>query len=161
MKGDAPATVERHSPMKTNGTPVYTRTHKRGLTLPQISAIDLLVSGKNDTETAELLRLSRTCITKWRLYDPIFQAALNRRRQEVWGSGIDRLRSLIPKALDALTDEVEKNPILRTASRRLPKSSAWPSCPPMRWAIWPTSLAQAERTGPFTFSQSQIGAFRS
>jgi hypothetical protein len=93
--------------MKTNGTPVYTRQHKRGLTLPQLSAIDLLVSGKTDTEAAELLKLSRTCITKWRLYSPEFQAALNRRRAEVWGSGIDRLRSLIPKALDALADELE------------------------------------------------------
>jgi hypothetical protein len=48
--------------MKTNGTPVYTRQHKRGLTLPQLSAIDLLVSGKTDTQAAELLKLSRTCI---------------------------------------------------------------------------------------------------
>jgi hypothetical protein len=88
--------------MKANGTPVYARQHKRGLTLPQQSAIDLLAGGKTDTETAELLNLSRTCVTKWRLYDPVFQAALNVRRAEVWGAGVDRLRSLIPKALDAL-----------------------------------------------------------
>jgi hypothetical protein len=94
--------------MKTNGTPVYTRQHKRGPTLAQLSAIDLLASGKTDKETAELLNLSRTCITKWRLYDPVFQAALNRRRAEVWGAGIDRLRSLIPKALDALADELQR-----------------------------------------------------
>jgi hypothetical protein len=93
--------------MKSNGTPVYTRQHKRGPTLSQMSAIDLLVSGKNDNETAELLSLSRTAVTKWRLYDPVFQAALNLRRAEVWGAGIDRLRSLIPKALDALAEEVE------------------------------------------------------
>jgi hypothetical protein len=53
------------------------------------------------------LSLSRTSITKWRLYDPVFQAGLNRRRWEVWGSGIDRLLSLIPKALDALAEELE------------------------------------------------------
>jgi hypothetical protein len=47
-------------------------------------------------------------VTKWRLYDPVFQAALNRRRAEVWGAGIDRLRALIPKALDALADELDK-----------------------------------------------------
>src|SRR6516162_5854945 len=74
--------------------------------MPQLSAIDLLASGKTDKETAELLGLSRTCITKWRLYSPEFQATLNRRRAEVWGAGIDRLRSLIPKALDALAEEV-------------------------------------------------------
>jgi hypothetical protein len=53
-----------------------------------------------------LLGLSRTAVTKWRLYDPVFQAALNLRRPEVWDAGIDRLRSLIPKALDALAEEV-------------------------------------------------------
>jgi hypothetical protein len=94
--------------MKSNGTPIYARQHKGGLTLPQQSAIDLLASGKNDTETAELLKLSRTCVSKWRLYSPEFQAALNRRRAEVWGAGIDRLRSLVPKALDALAEELEK-----------------------------------------------------
>jgi hypothetical protein len=93
--------------MRSNGTPVYDRQHRRGPTLPQLSAIDLLVSGKNDKETAELLGLSRTAVTKWRLYDPVFQATLNLRRTEVWGAGIDRLRSLIPKALDALAEEME------------------------------------------------------
>ena len=101
--------TQRHKgeSMTSNGTPVYTRQHRSGPTLPQLSAIDLLVSGKNDKETAELLGLSRTAVTKWRLYDPVFQAALNQRRAEVWGAGIDRLRSLIPKALDALAEEVE------------------------------------------------------
>jgi hypothetical protein len=37
----------------------------------------------------------------------VFQAALNQRRADVWGSGIDWLRSLIPKALDALAEEME------------------------------------------------------
>jgi hypothetical protein len=90
-----------------NGTVVYQRQHKGGLTMPQLNAIDLLASGKTDKETAELLDLSRTCVTKWRLYSPIFQAALNQRRVEVWGAGIDRLRALIPKALDALAEEME------------------------------------------------------
>jgi hypothetical protein len=94
--------------MKPKGTPVYTRLHKRGLTLAQLNAIDLLATGKRDKETAELLHLSRTCVTKWRLYDPLFQAALNRRREEAWGAGIDRLRSLIPQALDVLAEEMQK-----------------------------------------------------
>jgi hypothetical protein len=93
--------------MKANGTPIYARQHKRGLTLSQQNAVDLLAAGKTDTETAELLKLSRTCITKWRLYDPVFQAALNVRRAEVWAVGVDRLRSLIPKALNTLAEELE------------------------------------------------------
>src|SRR5262245_53775123 len=58
--------------VKATATAVYQRQHKRGLTLPQQSAIDLLASGKTDRETAELLHLSRTTVTKWRLYDPCF-----------------------------------------------------------------------------------------
>ncbi len=90
-----------------NGTPVYTRQHSRTPTLPQLNAIDLLAAGKTDTETADLLKLHRTTVTKWRLYDPVFQAALNRRRAEIWGAAADRLRSLIPKALDVLADALD------------------------------------------------------
>jgi hypothetical protein len=93
--------------MKAKGTAVSQRQHKRGLTMPQLNAIDLLAGGQTDKETAELLALSRACVTKWRLYDPVFQAALNQRRDEVWAAGIDRLRSLVTKALDALADELE------------------------------------------------------
>jgi hypothetical protein len=88
-------------------TPVYARQRSRTPTLPQLNAIDLLAACKTDTDVAEALNLDRTTVTKWRLYDPVFQAALNRRRAEVWSVGIDRLRSLIPKALDALADGLE------------------------------------------------------
>jgi hypothetical protein len=90
--------------LSANGTPVYARQHAAGLTLQQQNAVDLLVSGKNDTETAELLGLHRTTITKWRLYDRDFQTALMSRRAEVWGAGVDRLRSLISQALNVLGD---------------------------------------------------------
>jgi hypothetical protein len=86
------------------GTPVYARQHSGAPTLPQLNAIDLLAAGNTDQETADLLELHRTTVTKWRLYDPVFQAALNRRRAEVWGAAADRLRSLVPKALDVLGD---------------------------------------------------------
>jgi hypothetical protein len=93
--------------MRAKSTPVYARQHSRTPTLPQLNAVDLLAAGKTDTETAELLSLDRTTVTKWRLYDPVFQATLNRRRAEVWSCGVDRLRSLIPRALDALADALE------------------------------------------------------
>ena len=85
-------------------TPNYARLHRRGLTLPQQNAVDLLASGKNDTETATALGVNRVTVTRWRLYDAMFQAALNARRQEAWGAGLDRLRSLIPTALDAVAE---------------------------------------------------------
>jgi hypothetical protein len=93
---------------KDNGTPVYARLHAHGLTLAQQNAVDLLVSGKNDTKTAELLRVSRTTVTKWRLYDPAFQAALNLRRIETWGAALSRLQALIPRALETLAAELDR-----------------------------------------------------
>src|SRR5262249_52415684 len=68
----------------------------------------LLASGKTHTEAAKLLGLSRTCISKWAAYDPDFQAALNQRRAEVWGEGVDLLRALIPKALGVLAGELDR-----------------------------------------------------
>jgi hypothetical protein len=94
--------------MKANGTTGNKRQQIRGLTLAQENAIDLLVSGKNDRETAAALGLNRVTVSKWRLYDPVFQAGLNARREEVWGAGIDRLRSLVPKALEVLSGELTK-----------------------------------------------------
>ena len=83
------------------------RSHADGLTLPQQSAVDLLAAGKNDTETADALKLNRVTVTRWRLYSPEFRAALSVRRAEVWGAAADRLRALVPKALDALADALE------------------------------------------------------
>ena len=80
------------------------RAHAAGLTLTQQSAVDLLVVGKNDPETAELLGVNRVTVTRWRLYDVQFRAALARRRAEVWGAAGDRLRALLPRALDALAE---------------------------------------------------------
>jgi hypothetical protein len=91
--------------MKTaTSTPIYARLHAEGLTLAQQNAVDLLASGKTDTEVAEILGLHRTTITKWRLYHPEFQAALNRVRAEIWSVGLDRLRSLIPAAVNVLAE---------------------------------------------------------
>src|SRR5260370_21653508 len=93
---------------RQNGTVRYQRSHSRGLTLPQESALDLLAGGKTDRETAELLGLARPTISRWRLYDPVFAAALNQRRAEIWGAAADRLRALVPEALDALADALKK-----------------------------------------------------
>jgi hypothetical protein len=95
---------ESHKMAKEQGTPSYARQHKKGLTLAQQSAIDLLAAGKTDTEVAGLLSVSRPTVSKWRLYDPHFQAALHSRRAAIWGAAGDRLRSLVPKALDVLAD---------------------------------------------------------
>jgi hypothetical protein len=86
----------------TNG---YKRQH--GLTVKQENAIDLLVTGKTDGQVAEAVGLHRVTVTKWRLYDPWFQAELNRRRLDLWGVAAERLRALLPKALDVIERELD------------------------------------------------------
>lgn len=90
--------------MRTARPTSSTPSHHHGLSLSQQSAVDLLAAGKNDTETAEALGLNRVTVTRWRLYSPEFRAALADRRAAVWGAAADRLRMLLPQALDTLAD---------------------------------------------------------
>ena len=83
----------------------YKREH--GLTVEQQNAIDLLVQGKSDQETASAVGVNRVTVTKWRLYDVWFQAELNRRRQDLWGTAAERLRAMLPKALAVLESELD------------------------------------------------------
>jgi len=78
------------------------RQDAMSLSIEQLNAIDLLVTGLSDREVAEKVGVARQTITNWRLYHPVFQAELNRKRKEIWGVSGDRLRSLLPKALDRL-----------------------------------------------------------
>ena len=78
------------------------------MTVKQLNAIDLLVQGETDTATAETVGVHRVTVTKWRNYDPYFQAELNRRRKELWSSSTDRLRALLPRALDTLEQELQE-----------------------------------------------------
>ena len=82
----------------------YRREH--GLTVEQQNAIDLLVTGKSDQETAGAVGVNRVTVTKWRLYDVWFQAELNRRRQDLWGAAAERLRGMLPKALEVLEGQL-------------------------------------------------------
>lgn len=75
---------------------------KETLSIEQLNAIDLLVMGKCDREVAEAVGVSRQTVTGWRLYNPYFQAELNRRRKEIWGAAVDRFRSLLLKSLDTV-----------------------------------------------------------
>src|SRR5262249_47091113 len=85
----------------------YARSNAHGLTLAQQSAVDLLAAGRNDTEAAAALNLNRVTVTRWRLYSPEFRAALAYQRTAIWGVSADRLRGLLPKALDTLAAALE------------------------------------------------------
>jgi hypothetical protein len=90
--------------MAARATKGYVRQH--GLTTEQQAALDLLVTGKTDQETAEAVGVNRVTVTKWRNYGAYFQAALNQRRREIFGVAVDRLRTLLPLTLDVLKTEL-------------------------------------------------------
>ena len=77
------------------------------LTPQQETAVDLLASGKTVTDTAAAVEVTRQTVSEWRNQHPGFQAALNRRRQELWVGMTDTLRGLLPKAMEVLKSELE------------------------------------------------------
>jgi len=81
---------------------------RRELDEQQRAAIELLAVGKTDREAARALNLPRDAVAKRQMHDPVFQAALNSCRAEARRAGIDRLRSMVPQALDALANELAR-----------------------------------------------------
>ena len=68
----------------------------------QRDAIELILQGRSDRAVAEAVKVHRVTVTKWRLYDPGFQAVLNRRREERWTSAEERVRALLHRAVRVL-----------------------------------------------------------
>lgn len=81
--------------------------HKETLSIKQLNAVDLLVLGRTDKEVAEAIGVHRCTVASWR-YSPHFQAEVNKRRREIWGAAVDRFRSLLKKALDAVEKALDE-----------------------------------------------------
>jgi transposase-like protein len=65
-------------------------------------------TGASVTEIAEKLGVCRQTVSEWRNHHPTFQATLKERRKELWSASTDRLRSLLPPALDLLEREIQQ-----------------------------------------------------
>ena len=74
----------------------------RQLSIEQQNAIDLLLQGKSDRATAEVVGVSRQTVWEWRNHDPLFIAELNRQRHELWSEANERMKSLANRALDVV-----------------------------------------------------------
>ena len=72
------------------------------LSVEQLNAIDVLVQGRSDQETADTVGVARETVTRWRNDNPHFAAKLNQQRRLIWGCSHDRLRALASKAVDTL-----------------------------------------------------------
>ena len=88
------------------------------LTMAQLNAIDLLIQGKSDRETAEALGMARETINKWKNLNQDFKAILHQRRGEIWKDQLTRLRDLADKAISVLAEDLE------TEDRRLRQNAA-------------------------------------
>jgi hypothetical protein len=77
------------------------------LNAAQLAAVDLVVAGNRDHEVGAAVRVSRQTVCGWRMHDPYFRAAVNARRLEVWGSAVERIRALLPRAAARLEMELD------------------------------------------------------
>ncbi len=77
-------------------------TKTDNLTPQQETAADLLAFGATVTDAAATVKVSRQTVSEWLNHHAGFQAVLNARRRELFAENQERLRSLIPKALETL-----------------------------------------------------------
>ena len=85
--------------------------HPNQLTPQQETAIDLILTGKNDSDTAQAIGKSRSTVNIWRNHDPLFIATLNDRRQRIWGGQLNRLNNLAAEAINVLQEGLHDSDI--------------------------------------------------
>jgi len=84
-----------------------TRADKsRHLSAKQTRAVESIIRGATDAETARTAGVARQTVNEWRNWNPTFQAELNRRRKEQWHAATERLRSLAGRAVEVLDDDL-------------------------------------------------------
>jgi len=99
-----------HNPEHRGGTTMATtrdRTRQLahpadGLSVAQQNAVDALLAGLSDTEAAEAAGVTRQTVNAWKNHNPTVVAAMNQARRDLWERSADRLRGLVPKAIDML-----------------------------------------------------------
>jgi hypothetical protein len=91
-----------------NGTRAF---KPKPLTTEQENTIDALLTGKSDREVAEIVGVSRWSVQQWRTSNPLFMATLRQRREMLFSGAVDRLRSLLSKALDNISGAIESGDV--------------------------------------------------
>ena len=79
---------------------------RRPLSEPQLTAIELLVAGRNLAAVAAEIDVTRQTVSTWYNRDPEFRATLNQRRQQMQAELHYHLRALAPAAAEALEQEL-------------------------------------------------------
>ena len=86
------------------------------LTPPQLAAVDLLAAGATLSDTSQAIGVARQTVSEWTNNGVGFGAELKRLRRELWDEHSQRLRALVPKALDVIEAELggERRPSAAT-----------------------------------------------
>jgi hypothetical protein len=84
---------------------VAPRAHR--ISAKQAVAIAAILAGASDTEAAARAGCRRETISRWRHGHAGFVAELNRRRADLWEAGRSALRSLLPRAVEAISAALE------------------------------------------------------
>jgi DNA-binding CsgD family transcriptional regulator len=114
---------------RVNNRPQKATFQPKPLSPEQLNAIDWLIQGKTDQDTADAVGIDRTTLWKWRTRVPLFLATLEQRREEVFGVAVNRLRSLLGKALENIAGAIESGDV--KASFELVKATGLHGfCPP-------------------------------
>lgn len=94
------------------------------LTPAQETVIAQLLTGATDQEAAAAAGVTRKEIESWRAKDFLFVAEMNARRQAEWEARAERLRSMLPKAIDVLSAciDSEDDKVRMTAALHLLKA---------------------------------------
>ena len=89
------------------------------LTETQREAADMLTDGRSEADVADELDVERSRLEAWVDEHPYFEAAQHRRREALQRETADRLRSLLPKALDALEEHLESGDVSPKTAMKL------------------------------------------
>jgi hypothetical protein len=81
------------------------------LSIPQRNAIDQLICGRSDQETAGAIGVARQTVQIWRTENLLFQSELEKARAALWRVTAERLRGLMAKALDNIAKALDEGDV--------------------------------------------------
>jgi hypothetical protein len=97
--------------MKAHQAKVDKSLHLKPLSIEQRNAIDLLIVGKSDQETADAVGVTRQTIFAWRTSHLVFQSELEQARGALWRLSAEQLRGMMSKALENIAAVIEKGDV--------------------------------------------------
>ncbi len=128
------------------------------LTPQQDAAVDLLCSGKTLTDTAATLAIRRQTVSAWVNHDPGFAAALNSRRQELWDGAAERLRGMLPAALDVLAEALDGDQPLAAAIHILKACGLYGGIPAPQGPTEPAEAAITQKRRDYDRLLAELAA---